>query len=124
MPDGWRACVRRPMPIRNRLQPFTETVIAPLLVKSVQGSHHFDRRRLMHSYRLTFWGKNGCREGTQQLIVDTDKDAFDAGSKMLSQSDCGRLEVWRDTHLLARINRDGTSTRGVEALRLALRVRN
>jgi hypothetical protein len=112
------------MSIRKRLQRHPDNVIAPLRVKGVQGLSHFDRWRPMHSYRVTFWGKDGCREGTQQLMADTDKDAFDAGSKMLSQSERGKLEVWRDTHLLARMNRDGTSTHGVEVLRLALRVRN
>ena len=63
----------------------------------------------MRSYRLTFWGKSGCREGTFPLMADCDKDAFDRGSKMLSRSDCTRIEVWRDTSLLARVDRDGVS---------------
>ena len=61
----------------------------------------------MRSYRLTFWGKSGCREGTFPLMADTDRDALDRGSKMLSRSECAALEVWRDTSLLARVNRDG-----------------
>ena len=61
----------------------------------------------MRSYRLTFWGTTGRREGTFPLMAETDKDAFDRGSKMLSESDCATLEVWRDTSLLARVNRDG-----------------
>ena len=63
----------------------------------------------MRSYRLTFWGKTGRREGTFPLMAETDKDAFDRGSKMLSRSDCTMLEVWRDTSLLVRLNRDGVS---------------
>ena len=63
----------------------------------------------MRGYRLTFWGRNGRREGTFPLMADTDKDAFDRGSRMLSRSDCAMIEVWRDTSLLARVNRDGAS---------------
>jgi hypothetical protein len=63
----------------------------------------------MRGYRLTFWGRNGRREGTLPIQADTDRDAFAAGSRMLSRSDCTALEVWRDTHLLARIDRDGAS---------------
>jgi hypothetical protein len=63
----------------------------------------------VRGYRLTFWGRNGRREGAFPLMADTDKDAFDRGSRMLSQSDCTTLEVWSDTHLLARIGRDGAS---------------
>lgn len=60
----------------------------------------------MRSYRLNFWGSNGRREGTFALKADSDKDACDLGSKMLSKSDCTTLEIWRDTHLLVRIGRD------------------
>ena len=65
----------------------------------------------MRDYRLTFWGKNGRREGTFPLMADSDRDALDRGSKMLSQSDCTTFEVWRDTHLLARVEveKDGVS---------------
>jgi hypothetical protein len=63
----------------------------------------------MRSYRLTFWGKSGCREGTFPLMADTDRDALARGSKMLSRSDCTRIEVWRDTSLLASVDRDGAS---------------
>ena len=63
----------------------------------------------MRGYRLTFWGTNGRRESTFALKADTDRDACALGSRMLSQSDCTTLEVWRDTHLLARIGRDGAS---------------
>jgi hypothetical protein len=65
----------------------------------------------MRSYRLTFWGKSGCREGTFPLMAETDKDALDRGSKMLSRSDCNAIEVWRDTSLLARVDRDGVTIR-------------
>jgi hypothetical protein len=57
----------------------------------------------MRGYRLTFWGRNGCREGTCSLRAETDRDAYRLASKMLSQTDCSTLEVWRDTELLARI---------------------
>jgi hypothetical protein len=60
----------------------------------------------MRGYRLTFWDR-GRREGTYPLMADTDKDAFDLGSKMLSRSSCTMIEVWRDTSLLARVNREG-----------------
>ena len=63
----------------------------------------------MRSYRLTFWGKTGCREGSFPLMADCDKDAFDRGSKMLSASASASLEVWLDTSLLARVDRDGVS---------------
>lgn len=62
----------------------------------------------MRGYRLTFWDRNGRREGTYPLMADTDKDAFDLGSKMLSRSSCTMIEVWRDTALLARVDREGT----------------
>jgi hypothetical protein len=42
-------------------------------------------------------------------MADSDKDALDRGSKMLSRSDCTALEVWRDTALLVRVDRDGVS---------------
>jgi hypothetical protein len=61
----------------------------------------------MRGYRLTFWDSRGRREGTYPLMADTDKEAFDLGSKMLSRSQCVMLEVWRDTSLLARVNKDG-----------------
>ena len=64
----------------------------------------------MRDYRLNFWGASGRRESTFALNADTDKDACDLASKMLSRSDCATLEVWRDTYLLARINRDGVSS--------------
>jgi hypothetical protein len=73
-----------------------------LLAVGIGGRH-------MRNYRLTFWGKTGCREGTFPLMADTEKDALDRGSKMLSRSDCTRIEVWRDTSLLARVDRDGAS---------------
>jgi hypothetical protein len=57
----------------------------------------------MRGYRLTFWGKNGRREGTCSVRAETDRDAYRLASKMLSQTDCSTLEVWRDTELLARI---------------------
>jgi hypothetical protein len=63
----------------------------------------------MRNYRLTFWGKTGCREGTFPLTADSDKDALDRGSRILSRSDCTALEVWRDTALLVRLGRDGVS---------------
>jgi hypothetical protein len=61
----------------------------------------------MRSYRLTFWGKTGRRENTFPLMAPTDRDAFDRASKMLSKSECATLEIWRDTSLIARMNRDG-----------------
>ncbi|MEA2823628.1 MAG: hypothetical protein QOF03_110 [Alphaproteobacteria bacterium] len=61
----------------------------------------------MRGYRLKFWGTTGLRESTLPLKADTDWDACEAGSKMLIRSDCATLEVWRDTYLLARIDRDG-----------------
>lgn len=60
----------------------------------------------MRGYRLKFWGTTGLRESTLALKADTDRDACDLGSKMLIRSDCGTLEVWRDTYMLARISRD------------------
>ena len=64
----------------------------------------------MRGYRLNFWGANGRRESSFALNADTDKDACDLASKMLSRSDCATLEVWRDTYLLARIDKGGAST--------------
>ena len=64
----------------------------------------------MRGYRLNFWGTNGRRESTFALQADTDKDACDLGSRMLSRSDCATLEVWRDTYLLARMSRDDASS--------------
>jgi hypothetical protein len=61
----------------------------------------------MRGYRLNFWGTTGLRESTFALQADTDKDACELGSKILSRSDLATLEVWRDTYLLARIGRDG-----------------
>jgi hypothetical protein len=61
----------------------------------------------MHRYRLTFWSKTGRREGTQPLIADSDRDALDLGNKLLARSDCTMFEVWRDTSLVGRVNRDG-----------------
>ena len=63
----------------------------------------------MRNYRLTFWGKTGCREGTFPVLADSDRDALDRGSKMLSGSECASLEVWRDTSLVARVDRDGVT---------------
>jgi hypothetical protein len=63
----------------------------------------------MRSYRLTFWGKGGRREGTFPLMADTDRDALARGSKMLSRSDCAAIEVRRDTSLLIRLDREGVS---------------
>jgi hypothetical protein len=63
----------------------------------------------MRSYRLTFWGKTGRRENTFPLMAQSDRDAFDRAHKMLSRSECVTLELWRDTSLLARMNRDGVA---------------
>jgi hypothetical protein len=63
----------------------------------------------MRSYRLTFWGKTGRREGTFPLMAETDRDALVRGSKMLSRSDCNAIEIWRDTSLVSRLDRDGAS---------------
>lgn len=59
----------------------------------------------MQSYRLTFWGKHGRREGTCPLMAYTDRDALERGSKMLSRSDLTAIEVWRDTSLISRLER-------------------
>jgi len=61
----------------------------------------------MWRYRLTFWGTTGCHEGTFPLIADCDKDAQNRGIQMLCRCDCSALEVWRDTCLLVRADRDG-----------------
>jgi hypothetical protein len=61
----------------------------------------------MQAYRLTFWSKTGRRENAFPLMAQTDRDAFDRASKILARSECGALEIWRDTSLLARMNRDG-----------------
>ena len=61
----------------------------------------------MREYRLSFWNSNRCREGTCAIKADSDHAAYNVGSKMLSDSDCTMLEIWRDTHLLARIGGDG-----------------
>jgi len=70
----------------------------------------------MHGYRVTFWGTDGRREGTFPLRAVTDRDAFDIGQRMLKQSPCAAVEIWRDTSLVARVDREDAGASVNEAV--------